>query len=156
MMTRSGVLLVMLLMGATSPGRVEGQDEAGARAAIAQLFEGMRTANPDMVRQLFAADARFAILDDDADPSIGVRSVEEWISSIGASEGRWNEQVYDLDVRVDGNMASIWAPYTFYLDGSVRHCGINSIELLHDADGWKVTQLSDTRRTENCPDPLGH
>lgn len=132
-MRRSGgVLLAILLMSATSPGRVEGQDEAGARAAIAQLFEGMRTANPDIVRQLFAADARFAVLDDgDGDPSIGVRSVEGWISSI-------------------------WAPYTFYLDGSVRHCGINSIELLHDADGWKVTQLSDTRRTENCPDPLGH
>ncbi|MDA0327831.1 MAG: hypothetical protein O2958_02280 [Gemmatimonadetes bacterium] len=52
-------------------------------------------------------------------------------------------------------MASIWAPYTFYLNGAVRHCGINSIELLRDREGWKVTQLSDTRRTENCPDPLG-
>lgn len=72
-MRRSGgVLLAILLMSATSPGRVEGQDEAGARAAIAQLFEGMRTANPDIVRQLFAADARFAVLDDgDGDPSIG-------------------------------------------------------------------------------------
>ena len=61
----------------------------------------------------------------------------------------------DLDINVDGDMASAWVPYTFYFDGAVRHCGINSIELLRDADGWKVTQLSDTRRTENCPDPLG-
>ena len=44
---------------------------------------------------------------------------------------------------------------TFYLDGAVRHCGINSIELLKSAEGWKITQLSDTRRRENCPDPHG-
>ena len=29
------------------------------------------------------------------------------------------------------------------------------LELLRDAEGWRITQLSDTRRTENCPDPLG-
>ena len=52
-------------------------------------------------------------------------------------------------------MASVWAPYTFYLNGAISHCGINSIELLHDEDGWKVTQISDTRRREDCPDPLG-
>ncbi len=52
-------------------------------------------------------------------------------------------------------MASAWVPYTFYLDGAGRYCRINSIELLRDAEGWRITQLSDTRRTENCPDPLG-
>jgi len=157
-MTRktAGVLLVIALMGAASPWRAQGQDEAGARAAVAQMFEGMRTANSDMVRSVFAADARFAILDGSEGPaSVRVQSVDGWISSIGTSDGRWNEQVYDLDVRVDGDMASVWAPYTFYLDGVVSHCGINSIELLRDAGGWKVTQLSDTRRTEDCPDPLG-
>ncbi len=44
---------------------------------------------------------------------------------------------------------------TFYRDGEISHCGINSIELLRDADGWKVTQISDTRKREGCPDPLG-
>ena len=137
------------------PVAARAQDEASALTAVEQIFEGMRTANPEMVRAVFAADARFAVLNTREGPAkIGVQSVEGWIGSIGNSEGRWNEQVYDLEVRVDGDMASVWAPYTFYLDGAVRHCGINSIELLHDADGWKVTQLSDTRRTEECPDPL--
>jgi hypothetical protein len=40
-------------------------------------------------------------------------------------------------------------------DGVISHCGVNSIELLRDAEGWKVTQLSDTRRRDGCPDPLG-
>ena len=55
---------------------------------------------------------------------------------------------------MDGGIAHVWAPYTFYLDRQVRHCGVNTIALLKDAEGWKVTQIADTRRRENCPDPL--
>ena len=121
-----------------------------------QVFEGMHTANPEMVRAVFAPDARFAVISTRNGPAaISAQAVDGWIEAIGGSEGRWDEQVYDLDIDVDGDTASAWVPYTFYFDGAVRHCGINSIELLRDADGWQVTQLSDTRRTENCPDPLG-
>jgi hypothetical protein len=132
------------------------QDAAAVLAVVDRIFEGMRTANPSMVREVFAADARFAVLDARSDPTrVTVQGVDGWIGSIGESDGLWDERVYDVEARVDGDMASVWAPYTFYLDGAVRHCGINSIELLRDAEGWKVTQLSDTRRTEDCPDPLG-
>jgi hypothetical protein len=40
------------------------------------------------------------------------------------------------------------APYTFYLEGKIRHCGVDAIELLLDASGWQITQLSDTQRRE--------
>lgn len=148
-----GLVLTVTPLAATA---VPAQDEAGALAAVEQVFEGMRTADPDMVRSVFADDARFAVLADaDGRSAIRGQAVDSWIEAIGDSGGRWDEQVYDLDVRVDGTMASVWAPYTFYLDGSISHCGINSIELLHDGEGWKVTQISDTRRREGCPDPLG-
>lgn len=128
---------------------------AGRRRPDGRL-EGMRTANPGMVREVFAPDARFAVLDRRDGPArLAVQGVDGWIAAIGESGGQWNEQIYDVVVHVDRDMASIWAPYTFYLEGGLRHCGINSIELLRGADGWKVTQLSDTRQTEDCPDPLG-
>ena len=152
----AGILVTALTLVASAPATVHAQDEAGAFAAVERIFEGMRTADSAMVAQLFAVDARFAVLNArDGPAAVAVQSVEGWIRSIGGSEGRWNEQIYDVDVRADGTMASIWAPYTFYLDGAIRHCGVNSIELLYAAEGWKVTQLSDTRHTENCPDPLG-
>ena len=155
-MMRGGALLIVAMSMAAPAAPIAAQDLAGAEEAVYEMFEGMRTANSDMVRAVFAADARFAMLDGRNGPAVvRAQSVEGWITSIGSSGGSWNERIYDLDVRVDGTMASIWAPYTFYLDGEISHCGINSIELLHDAEGWKVTQISDTRRQEGCPDPLG-
>lgn len=154
-MTTCGRVFSIGLLGvAFTAAEARAQDAAGARAAVDQMFEGMRTANPEMVRAVFAPDARFALIAEGA-ATVSVQSVDGWIQAIGTSERRWDERVYDLDVRVDGNMASVWAPYTFYFDGAIRHCGINSIELLRDAEGWKVTQVSDTRRTEACPDPIG-
>lgn len=138
------------------PGGASAQDEASALAAVEQVFEGMRTANADMVREVFASEARFAMLDARSAPvTVRAQSVEGWLSAIADSNGRWDEQVYDVSALVDGSMASVWAPYTFYLDGEISHCGINSIEMLHDGTGWKVTQISDTRRQSDCPDPLG-
>jgi len=159
-MRASGVMTTAMTIGLAAlvgtPGSVAGQDEAGALAAVAGVFEGMRTANAAMVRALFAENARFAMLDARNGPAhVVVQGVDGWIGGIAASDGKWDEQVYDVVAHVDGDMASVWAPYTFYLDGQISHCGINSIEMLHDADGWKVTQISDTRRREGCPDPLG-
>lgn len=149
-------LPAIALIAATTPTPAVAQGDAGPMAAVEQIFEGMRTANPGMVREVFAPDARFAVLDRRNGPArLAVQGVDGWIAAIGESRGQWNEQIYDVVVHVDRDMASIWAPYTFYLDGGPRHCGINSIELLRGADGWRVTQLSDTRQTADCPDPLG-
>jgi hypothetical protein len=143
------------MMSAGAPAEAQMSHEAHAvQEAVEQIFEGMRTANPALVREVFAPDARFAMVGGDA-PGVTVQSVEGWLNAIAASERRWDERIYDVAVQVDGVMASAWVPYTFYLDGAVRHCGINSIELLRDDSGWKVTQISDTRRTEGCPDPRG-
>jgi hypothetical protein len=123
---------------------------------VQKLFDGMRAADSTVVRSVFADGARFALIDSRAaQPTIRFESVDGWIRGIANSAKRWDEQVYDVQVRVDGNMAQVWAPYTFYLDKKVRHCGVDTIELLRDASGWKVTQLSDTQRREGCRDPLG-
>ena len=150
-----GTLIAVGFLLTSSPAGLTGQ-EVEVRAVVDQIFEGMRTADGQMVREVFAAEARFAVIDEsEGRARIRGQSVDGWLGAIGRSGGSWDEQVYNVEVQVDGNMASVWAPYTFYRDGEISHCGINSIELLHDTDGWKVTQISDTRKREGCPDPLG-
>lgn len=157
MAKRMGWVGSILMLLATTPSLAESQAaEAAVLAAVEQMFEGMRTADPQLVRGVLAKDARFAVRDARSGPvTIQAQAVDGWVGSIGGSEGSWDEQIYDVEVRVDGTMASVWAPYTFYLDRTISHCGINSIELLEDGEGWKVTQISDTRRRNDCPDPLG-
>jgi hypothetical protein len=148
-------LLSFAAVGAVAQTPEAAPDPSGPLAAVQRMFEGMRTADSAMVRSVFTPGARFAMIDTRRTPAaIGFDSVGGWIAAIATSNRRWDEQIYDVHVRVDGNIAQVWAPYTFYLDKQLRHCGVNAIALLRDAEGWKVTQLADTRRRENCPDPL--
>jgi hypothetical protein len=154
----SAVIAALLTLAASAPvgaQTAEARDAGGPLAAVQRMFEGMRTADSAMVRSVFAPGARFAMLDARSGPAaIRFDSVGGWIAAIATSNRRWDEQIYDVQVRVDGNIAQVWAPYTFYLDRQLRHCGVNAIDLLRDAEGWKVTQIADTRRRESCPDPL--
>jgi hypothetical protein len=139
---------------AVAPLTAQTADEKAALGAIERLFEGMRTADTTLVRAQFAPGARFAMVGTRAEPGkIAYDSVDGWVRAIGNSNRRWEERIYDVQVRVDGNIAQAWVPYTFYLDKQVRHCGVDAVELLKDATGaWKITQLSDTQRRENCRD----
>jgi hypothetical protein len=148
---RYGFLLgALLTVAATARG--QSAEEKVVLAVVERVFEGMRRADSAMVRSTIAEGARFAGVDSTG--AIRFGTLDGWISAIANSGGRWEEPLYNVEVRVDGHMAQVWAPYTFYLDKKVRHCGIDSIELLRTSAGWKITQISDTQRRENCPDPL--
>ena len=155
---RTAALAACLSLGSVAVSAQAPQpapDAHGPLAAVQRMFEGMRTADSAMVRSVFTSGARFAMIDTRSTPAaIRFDSVGGWIAAIATSNRRWDEQIYDVQVRVDGNIAQVWAPYTFYLDKQLRHCGVNAIDLLRDGEGWKVTQVADTRRRENCPDPL--
>lgn len=159
MSTRSGswaLALLLLAAGATPGGGQAGagtaaEEEAAVRAVIEQVFRGMREADSAMVRAAFHEGARFASATRDG--TIRYDAVDGWIRAVGTSGGRWDERIYDVAVSLDPPIASAWVPYTFYLDGAISHCGVNTIELLKSAAGWRITQLSDSRRREGCPDP---
>ena len=130
--------------------------EQDVMKVVNQMFDGMRNADSAAVRAVFAPGARFASVDTRATPpTVRYDSVGGWINGIASSNKRWNEQIYDVTVAVDAEMAHVWTPYTFYLDGKWNHCGVNSMELLKVNGAWKLTQLSDTRSRDKCRDPLG-
>ena len=155
-MVKHGMFAMTMGLFAVLAAQVSAQDRAGPREAVDQLFLGMRMGSESVVRSVLATDVRFASLDaSGGSAAIATESLDGFIQAVVASAGAWNEQIYEVETQIDDTMASVWAPYTFYVNGRLSHCGVNSIELLRDAAAWKITQISDTRRTEECPDPLG-
>lgn len=63
---------------------------------------------------------------------------------------QWKEVINKIEIQVDGDLAQVWAEYTFYLDGNLLHCGIDAFQLFKGSDGWKIIQITDTRKTEGC------
>lgn len=156
-MRARGVAVAMIL-AATTAARLAAQSPTPEDAVVAvvhRMFEGMRIADSAMVRSVFATGARFASVDArQAPPVMRYDTPDGWIAAIATSNRAWDEQIYDVQAKVDDSIAHVWAPYTFYLNKAVRHCGVNTIDLVKVGAEWKITQVADSRRRENCPDPL--
>jgi hypothetical protein len=62
----------------------------------------------------------------------------------------WDERIFDPEVRIDGDVAQVWAYFTFHRNKEFSHCGVDAFMLRKLGAQWKITQLSDSRRTTNC------
>ncbi|CAM1342691.1 nuclear transport factor 2 family protein [Tenacibaculum amylolyticum] len=60
------------------------------------------------------------------------------------------EKLLSYDIKVDGNLASVWTPYEFYFNGKFSHCGANSFQLFNNNNTWEIIYLVDMRRRGNC------
>lgn len=63
---------------------------------------------------------------------------------------QFQERLLDYQIQLDGPLANVWTPYEFWLNGEFHHCGVNSFQLVKQADSWKIINLIDTRRKEGC------
>jgi hypothetical protein len=144
------VLLVTLLSPAATIAQ-SNDDVAAVRAVVLRAFEGMKLADSALTRSTFEAGARFASRRMvDGKPTIVYSNVDGWLSGIARSNRTWEERLFDTEIRVDGDIASVWTGYNFYLNGALRHCGVDTIELIRTAAGWKITQMGDSQRREGC------
>jgi hypothetical protein len=72
---------------------------------------------------------------------------DAFASYVGKQQpGVLDEQIRFESIRMDGPLASVWTPYSFYAGGKYSHCGVNSFQLVRFPDGWKIQYIIDTRR----------
>ncbi|MPR33814.1 nuclear transport factor 2 family protein [Salmonirosea aquatica] len=123
------------------------------KAAVDRLFTGMRTGDSSLVSQSFTADATLqsVSLTADGQIKIGKNAITGFVRAVGTPhKDVWDERIYDLKIQVDGPMATVWAPYKFYLGDKFSHCGVNAFTLIKTQHGWKIASITDTRRKEEC------
>ncbi|MDR9418174.1 nuclear transport factor 2 family protein [Gracilimonas sp.] len=127
--------------------------EEQVKATIETLFEGMLEANGEKVSGTFYNNAIMQTIVKNEAGEVMVRegSLEAFVNSInGAESARLNEKIKGYEIKIDGELASAWTPYEFYVGEEFSHCGANSFQLMKTADGWKIFHIVDTRRQENC------
>jgi hypothetical protein len=127
-------------------------DEAAALQVVHDLFDGMREKDEAKLQAVWHAEARLqsAGQDRDGTPSLRTTPVEGFIASVVSSTADLDEVTFDEVVHIDGNLASVWAPYNLFVDDAFQHCGVDAIHLIRTSDGWKIFQLTDTRTQEGC------
>lgn len=80
-----------------------------------------------------------------------------YLETLGKHKEAFRERIWKAQAMVQGNLAQVWAPYDFHLDGKLSHCGIDSFALAHGSGGWRIAGISYAVQKAGCaPGPPGN
>ena len=123
---------------------------------INELFDGYREGDSSRVSKTFEKGAIMQRIANKEGKTIVTpsNSVQGWLNYIGSGlKEIHDEPLWDTVVQIDGDLASVWTKYAFYLGGKFHHCGVDNF-LLHRTDaGWKIFHIVDTSQEVGCNIP---
>lgn len=146
--------LVLLALPATASAQTDAAD--AVRATIDRLFDGMRAGDSTAVRAVFAPGARIQSVQAEGDSTaLDTRTDDDFVATVGTPrDATWDERIWDVQIQVDGPMATARTPYAFYLGDALSHCGVNAFHLVRRGTTWRILQITYTRvPSDDCEIP---
>jgi len=141
-----------LLAGAPAL-RAQVAERTAVLATVQKVFDAMRTRDTTLLAQAFDSTARLVgVSNRGGAPGVSLTTPSQFGAAIARAPAGdvWNERIFDPEVRIDGDVAQVWAYYTFHRSATFSHCGVDAFMLVKLGAAWKITQLADSRRTKDC------
>jgi hypothetical protein len=142
--------IVLALVVSAGSARAQDPERASVIAVVQKVFDAMRTRDTVLLNSAFDTTARLVGVGRDGALSLTTPSRFGAALTRAPAGDVWNERIFDPEVRIDGDVAQVWAYYTFHRNKEFSHCGVDAFMLRKLGSQWKITQLSDSRRTTNC------
>jgi hypothetical protein len=81
--------------------------------------------------------------------------LDDWIARVKASgHVMLEEQQLRFNIERYGNIAQLWSSYALHSDGKQAARGINGIQAIKEAGGWRVTSIMVQAESATAPAPL--
>jgi len=154
---RTPILLAALAAGVIPvSARAQAPDERTlVLATVQQLFDGMQRGDTALMRSAFVPGGKLFGVRARQNGQVVVQQITEQQFAefrAGDTRGEWLERAFDPEVRIEGTLATVWAPYEFRLGGQFSHCGTDAVQLLKTPEGWRIASISDTFQRTDCPE----
>ena len=129
-------------------------EEDRIKEVVNTFFEGFHARDSVMMKSAFHEDPVVQTIGrtKEGDTKLVKEELEKVLKGIVSIplETEFKEVLHDYVIKIDGDMANAWTPYSFYLNDTFSHCGVNNFQLLKQKGEWKIIYLIDTRRREGC------
>lgn len=132
-------LLVLPLRGATA------EDEA-VLAPVKAMFAGMASRDSTAIRAPLLPGGVMVLMREGKPVQM---TFEEFAERVGKpAKSQIEERIHDPLVRIDHDLAVVWAPFEFLVDGKVDHCGTDLFNLVRMEGKWVIAGVADTGRKD--------
>ncbi|MBC9031305.1 nuclear transport factor 2 family protein [Sphingomonas sp. JC676] len=129
-----------------------GAEEAAVITPINALFASLAARDGTTVAASVVPEGRATGVATKPDGSQTVRSLSwtEFAANLKPGPERYEERITNPAIEIDGDIAMVWAPYTFLIDGKIHHCGVDHFDLVRTSGGWKILNATWSSRTTGC------
>jgi hypothetical protein len=141
------VAFTFLGLSAAASSSAADADEKAVLAPVQAFFDGMAKYDSAAIRATVQPEGSVALL---RKGKVVRMTLGEFADHMKPAKDRIEERIYDPLVRVDGDLAIVWAPYDFLVNGQVKHCGTDAVNLARVDGRWLITGIADNSR-DDCP-----
>jgi Putative lumazine-binding len=131
---------------ATSPLQAAKKEEQAVLAPVKAMFDGMAKRDADAVKKPLLTGGTMVLMRDGKPVRMTFDEFATQVAKPGTA--RIEERIHDPLVRIDHDLAVVWAPFEFLVDGKVNHCGTDLFNLVRTDGEWRIASVADTGRKD--------
>jgi len=123
-------------------------EEQAVLAPIHAMFDGMSKRDAAAIKAPTLPRGTMVLMRDGKPAQMTFDAFADRVGKPGKNQ--IEERIHDPLVRIDNDLAVVWAPFDFLVDGKVDHCGTDLFNLVRVDGKWLIASVADTG-TKNCP-----
>lgn len=132
----------------------ENKDEIEVKKVIDTFFEGLHKGDSTLMSTTLHKELKIqtTFTNKEGNKNLVTQTKESLLTGVANKkpEVKYFEKLMSYDIKIDGNLASVWTPYEFYANDTFSHCGANSFQLFNNNGNWQIIYIVDMRRRDNC------
>ena len=122
-------------------------EEQSVLAPIHAMFDGMSKRDAAAIKAPTMPGGTMVLMRDGKPVQMTFEAFAERVGKPGTTQ--IEERIHNPLVRIDSDLAVVWAPFEFLVDGKVDHCGTDLFNLVHVDQRWMIASVADTS-TKTC------
>ena len=141
--------LLLLLAIFPASGLYAQKEHKAIKETINRFFEGMESGDTALLKSACTPAPIFQTYRKDRDGNWAVvtEDFQDFLAFVAKpTQDKYDEQIKFGAIHAEASLASVWTPYTFFINGKISHAGTNSFQLVKTPEGWKIQYIIDTRR----------
>ena len=123
-------------------------DEQAVLAPIQAMFAGMSARDAAAIKKPTMLGGVMVLMRDGKPVQMTLEAFADRVGKPGTTQ--IGERIHDPLIRIDNDLAVVWAPFDFLVDGKVDHCGTDLFNLVRVDRRWVIATVADTG-TKTCP-----
>jgi Putative lumazine-binding len=121
-------------------------EEQAVLAPIQAMFDGMSKRDAAAIKAPTMAGGTMVLMREGKPTQMTFEAFADRVGRPGTT--RIEEKIHDPLVRIDNDLAVVWAPFEFLVDGKVDHCGTDLFNLVRTDGKWLIASVADTGRKD--------